>query len=953
VPRDLLRLLRKSYGLPTEKGYICADSFYLSDNGVTVLCPDALVGQTGIVDGVAFTKRDRYGPDGLEDLITETSRWGELSTSCTSGVTNMHELFDGSYYEMPGYFDGFDVDISSWDTSTVTDMDRMFRYCKQFNQPIGWWDTSRVSKMDRMFGDARSFDQDVGGWDTSAVRSMRSMFQGAESFNHDISEWNTSQVRYMDAMFRGATLFNQDIGGWDTSRVENMVSMFARAIAFDQDISKWNTSLVENMGYMFYNASAFDRNLNAWDTSRVTNMEGMFYEASFFDGNIGSWDTSAVVNMGRMFYLASSFNGKIGNWDTRSVVNMDGMFSEALSFDQDIGTWNTSSVTNMRDMFSKATSFNQPIGEWNTKSLNDTSQMFYNAAVFDRDLSSWNVEGVVHCEDFSVGAKNWEKPKPQFEKCEPTTSNSGSTDTGLIIGATFGAIGFIILLLLGMYIWRRRSLRHSALKKKRGRDVVCQEDSGDQEAHRIGAYFPWQNSLDAEVETSSGLYRKKSEMSSPFSTLQGQGRSRELSVSTVEHGSRGSSNNAVYHIGGTNSEGCSGPEPSTGFLLEKIKAVSGSFSSSQTTEYDPSILSGSHSWDGQMSVSIDNDILDAAARVERRRSQFSDDSITSQSLTDMPAATAREGVDLEIPAAVIEAGLGDFIGEGSYGVVYEGVYKNTKVAIKRLKFEREVPISQLHKEINLMSRFNCSRLVKVYGASLKHNECCYIVMELLDGDLDDRIHGRKHNQKRRRMTYIEILQAAQDIAEGLAFLHPKIIHRDLKPGNILLDHNGSMKIADFGLSREMTINDSYLPTSNGPGAGGGTLMYMSPEQMGIGTGEITRGVTHKADIYAFALIVNEMWTRQRPWLIPEGTNSFAYIIGKLLQGKRPWMDPDMPVPLQKLVKKCWHPDPHRRPGAAEITKLLEEIIALELTRVKSLSRKVSSPSTASSPFASN
>ncbi len=63
--------------------------FYLADNGVTVLCPQAEVGDTGEVNGVLYTKRDRQGLYALRDAVDEA----DLVTSCTSGVTDMASLF--------------------------------------------------------------------------------------------------------------------------------------------------------------------------------------------------------------------------------------------------------------------------------------------------------------------------------------------------------------------------------------------------------------------------------------------------------------------------------------------------------------------------------------------------------------------------------------------------------------------------------------------------------------------------------------------------------------------------------------------------------------------------------------------------------------------------------------------------------------------------------------------
>jgi surface protein len=200
----------------------------------TVRCERLVVGATctlDIGDGTGKQTFTRRSEESLKALGNDPADWGKFSTTCTTGIQSMKNMFNG--------FVGFNEPIGHWDTSNVTDMSNMFVGATSFNQHISRWDTSKVTFMSHMFSNARVFNKPIGGWKTSNVTYMSHMFWGASNFNQDISNWDTPNVIAMHWMFRSASSFNQRIGGWKTSNVASMNYMFWGASNFSQDISTW------------------------------------------------------------------------------------------------------------------------------------------------------------------------------------------------------------------------------------------------------------------------------------------------------------------------------------------------------------------------------------------------------------------------------------------------------------------------------------------------------------------------------------------------------------------------------------------------------------------------------------------------------------------------------------------------------------------------------------------
>ena len=160
--------------------------FYLAANGVTVVCTDAAVGETGTVDGVEYTKRSRAE---IDDLVT-AQLFAPLATTCTSSVTDMANMF----YQATS----FNVRHRFVGREQRDDHADMFFEATSFNADIGSWDVSSVTTWIACSSEATAFNADIGSWDVSSVTNMGPCSYDATSFNADIGSWDVSSVTTMD-----------------------------------------------------------------------------------------------------------------------------------------------------------------------------------------------------------------------------------------------------------------------------------------------------------------------------------------------------------------------------------------------------------------------------------------------------------------------------------------------------------------------------------------------------------------------------------------------------------------------------------------------------------------------------------------------------------------------------------------------------------------------------------
>jgi surface protein len=198
---------------------------------------------------------------------------------------------------------------------------------KNFLKNMGW---TNLSKMFENVDFAQFPELDISKWDTSSVTDMSYMFNSALNIP-DISGWNVRSVTDMSGMFHNAQYFDKDISGWDVSSVTDMNSMFLYAYSFNQSLGMWDVSSVTNMSNMFDQAYKFNGDIGGWDVSSVTDMSNMFDSANSFNQDIGGWDVSSVTDMTSMFEGAVTFNQDISKWNVKNVTKHWNIFNGAIS----------------------------------------------------------------------------------------------------------------------------------------------------------------------------------------------------------------------------------------------------------------------------------------------------------------------------------------------------------------------------------------------------------------------------------------------------------------------------------------------------------------------------------------------------------------------------------------------------------------------------------------------
>lgn len=292
--------------------------------------------------------------------------------------------------------------------------------------------------------------------------------------------------------------------------------------------------------------------------------------------------------------------------------------------------------------------------------------------------------------------------------------------------------------------------------------------------------------------------------------------------------------------------------------------------------------------------------------------------------------------DVLISASMLNVQYHQIIGKGHFGTVYHGYlttdHNNREIhcAVKSLsnRITDVEEVEQFLKEGILMKAFHHSNVLSLLGILLPHEGLPLVVLPYMKhGDLRHFIRCEN-----RSPTVKDLIGFGLQVAKGMEYLaQKKFVHRDLAARNCMLDESYTVKVADFGMARDVFDKEYYSIQDHRKAKL--PVKWMAIESLQ------TQKFTSKSDVWSFGVLMWELLTRgASPYPEVDPYDITHY----LLRGRRLPQPQYCPDPLFAITLQCWDPDPELRPSfstlVSEVTEILsglegEHYISLKVTYV--------------------
>uniref|UniRef100_A0AAX7SW47 Fibroblast growth factor receptor n=1 Tax=Astatotilapia calliptera TaxID=8154 RepID=A0AAX7SW47_ASTCA len=281
--------------------------------------------------------------------------------------------------------------------------------------------------------------------------------------------------------------------------------------------------------------------------------------------------------------------------------------------------------------------------------------------------------------------------------------------------------------------------------------------------------------------------------------------------------------------------------------------------------------------------------------------------------------------------------LGKPLGEGCFGQVVMGEAvgldkekpnRVTKVAVKMLKADAtEKDLSDLISEMEMMKIIGKHKnIINLLGACTQDGPLYVIVEYASKGNLREYLRARRppgmeycYNPDQvpvENVSIKDLVSFAYQVARGMEYLaSKKCIHRDLAARNVLVTDDNVMKIADFGLARDIHHIDYYKKTTNGRLP----VKWMAPEAL------FDRIYTHQSDVWSFGVLLWEIFTLGGS---PYPGVPVEELFKLLKEGHRMDKPSTCTHELYMMMRDCWHAVPSQRPTFKQLVEDLDRALAM-------------------------